>query len=321
MTFPSSPSAMRTATGSGCGSITRLSVLLILFSAFLCAGAPLRVLVSILPQAYLAERIGGDRIQVDVLVPPGQSPATYALNARRMARLADAAVWFRIGVPFENSLLPKLKSVAPKLEIVDTRQGIALRTMRGRHEHGRATEAKEAHHGHHHAEGATDPHIWMNPLNAVIQAATMRDSLCALDPAGCATYRRNCRALQADLEKVHEKLKKALAPVRGRTLMVFHPSFGYFADAYGLRQEAIEIEGKEPTGRQLAEIVRRAKKENVRVIFVQPQFSRKAARAVAAAVGAVVTPIDPLARNYLENLERIAATVTRELAKQQHHSQ
>jgi zinc transport system substrate-binding protein len=104
--------------------------------------------------------------------------------------------------------------------------------------------------------------------------------------------------------------------VKGKTFMVFHPSFGYFADAYGLRQEPIELEGKNPTGRQLAEIIRRAREERIRVIFVQPQFSRKSAEVVARSVGAVVMPIDPLARDYLANLERIAETIAKGLGVQ-----
>jgi zinc transport system substrate-binding protein len=296
--------------------------LLVSLGALSCAvssGAPLRILVSLPPQAYLLECVGGSRVRIEVLVPPGQSPATYVVSARRMARLTKAVAWFRIGVPFENALLAKLKSVAPNLKIVDTRQGITLRHMHDAHAHEATMKhgRDKLHEAQHHNPDATDPHTWLNPLNAVIQANTICTTLCALDPAGSTEFRRNADALCADLKAVHEHLKQALLPIKGKTLMVFHPSFGYFADAYGLRQEPIEIAGKAPTGRQLAEVIRRARKENVRVIFVQPQFSNKSARVVAGAIGAVVVPIDPLARDYLDNLKQLAVTIAKGLAAQQ----
>jgi zinc transport system substrate-binding protein len=272
----------------------------------------MKVLVSISPQAFLAERIGGDRITVDVLVPPGQSPATYVVNARQMARISDAAVWFRTGVPFENALVPKLADVVSGLRIVDTREGIVLRDMFGGHDHG----SEHGEHAHAHEPGGKDPHIWLDPRNASKQAETMTRVLCELDPAGAADFRANLARLQQDLNALHARLSEALKPVAGKTFMVFHPSFGYFADAYGLKQEPIEIQGKTPTARQLAAIIERAREEGVKVIFVQPQFSRKSAQIVAQAVGGAVVPIDPLARDYITNLERMASAVVEGLTGQ-----
>lgn len=283
---------------------------------------PVKVLVSIAPQAFLAERVGGKRIELSVLVPAGQSPATYTVNAREMARISDAAVWFRTGVPFENALLPKLRDVASGLRIVDAREGIELRDMNGddhhHHEHHENGEhrhhAHEAGHGHHHT--GKDPHVWLDPRNAAKQAETMAETLSQLDPQGAETYRANLAELRGELMRLHERLSEKLRPVNGRTFMVFHPSFGYFADAYGLKQEAIEVEGKNPTARQLADIVERARREKIRVIFVQPQFSRKSAQVVAQAVNGVVIHIDPLARDYIENLERMAQAVVEGLTDQ-----
>ena len=262
-------------------------------------GDRLVVFVSIQPQAYFVERIGGDRVESQVLVPPGQSPATYAVSAAQMARLSRAGVLFRIGVPFEKTLMPKLSGSMKALRIVDTREGIRLRRMQAAHKHGEA-------HGHGLAAPGNDPHIWLSPRLAVRQGETVCRTLCELDPGGADAYRGNLAAFKADLEALHERLVAVLAPYRGKTFMVFHPAWGYFADEYGLRQEPIEIEGKEPSARRLARVIGEARAEGVRVIFVQRQFSRKAAKAVATAIGGAVVAIDPLARDYIRNMESIA---------------
>lgn len=281
------------------------------------------VFTSILPQEYFVERIGGDRVEVLALVTPGSSPATYEPTPRQMAALSEAKIFFRIGVPFENAFVPKLEGAAEGLRIVDTREGITLRQMKVRHHHNGAgdeghTHEGEAHHkGHHEHAVGTDPHVWLSPRLVKVQARTIADALIELDPAGKAAYEQNLAAFLKDLGTLDAHLVDALAPVKGKTFMVFHPAWGYFADAYGLEQEPIEIEGKDPSGRQIARMIEVAKDEDVRVIFVQPQFSTKSAKRIAEAIGGAVVPIDPLARDYAGNLERVAAAVREALQKQE----
>ena len=162
-----------------------------------------------------------------------------------------------------------------------------------------------------------DPHIWLSPRLVRVQARTIADALIEADPAGKATYEKNLASFLEDLDALDATLAEALAPVKGKTLMVFHPAWGYFADAYGLEQEPIEFEGKDPSGPQIARIIEMAKNEGVRVIFVQPQFSKISAMRVAEAIGGVVVSINPLARDYIANLERVADTVREALQKQE----
>jgi len=276
----------------------------------------IQVFTSIRPQEEFVERIGGDRVAVQALVPPGSSPATYQPTPRQMADLSDAVLFFRIGVPFENVFLPKIEGLAEGLRIVDTRKGIPLRRMKSHHhDHGEQPDPDHAHgEDHSHPEGGADPHIWLNPRLVKIQARTIADALIESDPAGQAAYESNLAAFLDDLDTLDAHLVEALAPVKGRTFMVFHPAWGYFADAYGLDQEPIEIEGKEPSGPQIARMIELAKADGVRVIFVQPQFSRQSARRIAEAIGGAVVPIDPLARDYVDNLEHVAATVLKALS-------
>jgi zinc transport system substrate-binding protein len=264
----------------------------------------LKVAVSILPQAYFVERVGGTHVDVQVLVGPGLSPHTFEPTPKQLAALADARAYFRVGVDFEEALVPRLTGLFPKLRIVDTRAGVPLRRFA-------AQEAACEHAGHDHGEapGRPDPHIWLNPLLVKTQAQTICDTLCTLDAARADEYRSNLAAFQADLDRVHAQLAAALAPLKGREVFVFHPAFGYFTDAYGLRQTPVEIEGKEPTARQLQTLIARARAADVKVIFVQPQFSKKAAQTVAEAIGGVVAPLDDLARDYLANLTDIAAKI------------
>lgn len=267
------------------------------------------VFVSILPQAYFVERIGAERLSVEVMVKPGQDPHTFEPTPQQMARLAQAEAFFRIGAEFENTLIPRIESTMKGLVVVDCRKGIRLRQM---DDHG-PLEEEESRKAEGHAAGdeheGIDPHIWLSVRNAVQIAGTMHEALVRLDPEGKEIFDTGYRDLSEDLVALDRRIAEILAPVEGKPFFVFHPSFGYFADDYGLEQIAVETGGAEPSARQLARLIEQTRERGVRVIFVQPQFSRKSAETIAAQVGAVVIPIDPLARDYIENLEEMARAV------------
>ena len=266
------------------------------------SSAALTVAVSILPQAEFVRRIGGPHVRPLVLVGPGQSPATFDPTLKQMARLAHARLYFRIGVAFEDRLVAKMRETYPDLRIVDTRRGIVPRSM---------DEGGDL--GDHHHLGKPDPHIWLNPRLVKIQSRTICDALKQADPDHAADYERNLRGFEADLDAVDAMIARLLAPLKGGEFFVFHPAFGYFGDAYGLRQVAVETGGKEPTARQLSALIARAKRQHVRLILVQQQFAAAGAKAVADAIGGAVVAVDPLAEDYLENLRRIAAAVAESL--------
>ncbi len=272
----------------------------------------IKVAVGILPQAYFVERVGGTRVNVLVLVDSGQTPHVFEPSVKQMAALSKTRVYFSIGVEFEQAVLPRIKAAFENIEVVDTTVGVPLRKLAG---------ALCGDHGHSHdhdaaAVGRHDPHIWLNPRLVKIQAQTICDALVRLDPRHADEYRSNLAAFHKDLDRVHQRLAEALAPLKGRDLLVFHPAFGYFTDEFGLRQVAVEIEGKQPTARQLAQLIKRAKASGAQVIFVEPQFSTQSAEAVARSIDGVVVPLDPLARDYLANLERIAARIKEGLGTQ-----
>jgi len=253
----------------------------------------IQVAVSILPQKYFVERIAGNYVKVNVIVQPGKSPATFKPAPQQILDLANSQVYFRIGVPFEKAFMPKIEQTLPALPVIDTSKGIELRMFED--------------------QRGKDPHIWLKPLNVKKQARIILDTLISLDPLHQQDYKKNYKAFVNDLDVVHQKLTDILKPVKGRMLFVFHPAYGYFADAYGLEQVAITAWGRSPGPAYLEQVVEQAYKQGVKVIFVQPQFDQKSALAVAQVIKGVVVPLDPLAPDYLENLERMAHNIVKAL--------
>jgi zinc transport system substrate-binding protein len=254
------------------------------------ASAPLPVFVSILPQKYFVERIGGKQVAASVMVGPGQSPATHEPTPRQMAALSRARIYFSIGVAFEDVWMRRIQTANPALDVVPMQRGVALLPLTG--PGGEPT--------------GTDPHVWTSPQRVKLMAANVRDALIQADPAHLGDYESNYRALAAELDTLDRDLRAILAPARGRPFMVFHPAWGYFAHDYGLRQIPIEAEGKEPGAKSLAWVIDLGRREGVKAIFVQTQFSRRTAEAVAAAIGARVVAVNPLAENHPQNLLRVA---------------
>jgi zinc transport system substrate-binding protein len=264
------------------------------------AAEKMTVFVSIAPQKHFVERIAGPRVAVEVMVAPGASPATYEPRPRQMTALAAARLYLAIGVPFEAVWLDKIAAANPGMQVIRTHEGIQKRPSGG-HRHQGAGHGEK---GHDH--GILDPHIWTAPPLVKMQAARIRDALIAVDPAGGGIYRANYERFADEIEALDAELHEIFQDRHGTAFMVFHPSWGYFAEAYGLTQIPIEIEGKSPKPAQLAELIQTARDKDIRVIFVQPQFSDTAAQAVARAIDGRVVAADPLAEDWMANLRRQA---------------
>ncbi|MHB8203735.1 MAG: metal ABC transporter solute-binding protein, Zn/Mn family [Desulfomonilaceae bacterium] len=271
------------------------------------------VFVSIEPIEYFVKRVAGPLADVSVLVGPGQEPHTFEPTPKLVAKLADAQVLFKIGFPFEEALIRKVGSTFKNLKVVDLQQGIKMRTISAEEESDH--DAGVAH-GHSHEAGEVDPHTWLDPQLAKIQAKTIADTLIRIDPDHRAIYEENLKKFQADLDKIDDQLRSSLAPVKGKSFFVFHPAFGYFGDEYGLKQVAVEIEGKEPTARQLVRLIEQAKAQGVKVMFAEPQFPKKTAETLAKSIGGAVVLIDDLAPDYMNNLKEVAMSLESALRSQ-----
>jgi len=259
--------------------------------------------VSILPQAYFAQRLAGAAAEVHVLVGPGQSPATYEPTPRQLSALGRARLFFQARVPFEENLAPRLARLGSGLELVDTRAGITLRQQPS-HAHG------------HGAPGTGDPHFWLDPRRAAAMADNMARALLRVAPDQAQQITSNLGPLLRDLKELERELSSMLAPVRGREVFVYHGAFGYFCERFGLRQVSLSSGGKEPGARELARFIERVRGvERARVLFVQPQFSRRSAEAVSRELGVEVRSLDPLTRDYFQSLRAMASSILAALAR------
>jgi len=269
------------------------------------AGEKLQVTVSIPPQRYFVQRIGGDEVAVSVMVGPGASPATYEPKPRQMAALARSRIYFTIGVPFEKTWLPRIRAANPEIKIVRTEAGIEKIPLATHRSHGQEPEASDRPDEGH---GVLDPHVWLSPPLVALQARRILTALSEADPAHADIFRANYRKFINDIVDLDTELLGLFAgrPGKGRFL-VFHPAWGYFARAYSLTQVPIEVEGKSPKAAQVKDLIAQAKESGIRVIFVQPQFSAKEAEVIAQAISGRVVPLDPLAEDWLKNLRRVAA--------------
>jgi len=266
----------------------------------------LPVFAGVPPVGYLVERIGGPHVRVDVLVRPGQDPHVFEPSPKQVVALGRAALFFKADMPFENVLLEKIARGNRRLEVVDTTQGIEKRPLDVscgdiHHEHDHAT----------HAAGEPDPHVWLSPAALKIQAENIAAALARADPEHEADYRKNLGALIENLDALDARIRQKLEPHRGRTFYVFHPAFGYFADAYGLKQKAVETAGRSPTPKELRDLIAQARSDGVKTIFAQPEFSPHGAEALAAALGGRVVMLNGLASDVPANLEDIAEKIER----------
>ena len=253
----------------------------------------LTVTVSIVPQTYFVERVGGERVDVNVMVLPGNNPATYEPRPEQLTALSQSAAYLAIGVPFEDAWLEKIAAANDGMLMVDTAAGIERMPMEVDHEHG---------------DGPLDPHIWLSPELVKIQAQSIANALAKLDPAHDGEYRANLEAFIADIDELEADIKGTLAGADSRKFIVFHPAWGYFAHDFELEMIPIEIGGQEPSAQELAHLIEGAKEEGIRVIFAQPEFSTEDAETIAREIGGEVVLVSPLAEDWLGNLTRVADT-------------
>jgi zinc transport system substrate-binding protein len=261
---------------------------------------------------YFVERVGGQRVNVQVMVGPGRSPATYEPKPKQMAALSRAQLYYRIGVPFETVWMKRVADLNPAMEIVDLRQGLELRSLEHHHHH-HAEEDHKIELKDHEKEAEMDPHLWTDPNLVKQMVERIRTTLTAADPAGAEDYQAGADSFARDLDNLDRTIRQQLMNVKNRRFLVFHPSWGYFAAAYDLQQVAVEEAGKEPGPRALAGIIEQAKNNHISVVFVQQQFSRTTAATIARAIDGRVVAIDPLAEDYLANMRRTAEAFARSL--------
>jgi zinc transport system substrate-binding protein len=260
---------------------------------------PLIVTVSILPQAYFVEQIAGEAVSINVMVGPGEEAHTYEPSPEQMKTLSSSQIFFSIGVEYEKTWIPRFEDINPELTVIDSAAGIKRIPMTDDHTHDEESEKRDE-------EDRMDPHVWLSPQNGKLIAQNMLTALTELAPEQADNFEENFDELIADIDALDARIQATLSNSEGRAFMVFHPAWGYFAHQYNLEQIPVQVGGQDPSVSELAELVERAREEDIRVIFIQPTFSSTNAEAIADEIGGEVAVVDPLARDWLSNLEKAA---------------
>jgi zinc transport system substrate-binding protein len=256
----------------------------------------LQVTVSILPQKYFVEKIGGELVAVNVMVQPGVEPETYEPLPEQLVKLNNSSAYVSIGVPFEEAWLKKISSANPNIVLINSETGIEKISMVGHDHH------EERHPEEHSETESLDPHIWLSPKLAKIQAENIYQGLVQIDPKNQAIYQENLTKLLTEIEEVDRQIAAKLSELSQRKFIVHHSAWGYLAAEYNLTQIPLEFEGQEVTSAQLVDLIQEAKSDKIKFVFAQPQFNNQTVEIFAREIGAEVVVIDHLAENWSENL-------------------
>jgi len=260
--------------------------------------AKINIVTSILPQVSFIKAIAGDKANISLMVHRGSSPHTYEPKPSQMIDISKASIYFAIGVEFEDVWLPKFKSINSNINIVDLSKGIKKIEISNHH---------SSHHDHDHL----DPHIWTNISNIKIIVNKIYKTLISIDSKNSDYYEKRLRLYMISLNLEDREIRTLLKDIKSRELMVFHPSWGYFANEYNLTQVAVEIDGKSPKPKEIIAIIKLAKKENIKAIFTQPEFSDKSAKIIAKEIGIDIIKVSPLSDDILKTILNIAKALSR----------
>ncbi len=273
----------------------------LIVSSVLFSQETINVTVTILPQKYFVEKIAGEKAQVEVMIPPGGNPATYDLSTKKVKNLSKTKIYFKVGyLPFELSWMSKIKSSNPSIKVIDTSIGVDL------------IKSNRHHHEEDNSSGI-DPHIWLSPKEVKIQTKNILDAFIKTDPKNTEFYLKNYENFLSEIDFVQRSLQDSFNSMKIHKILVFHPSWGYLARDFNLEQIAIESEGKNPTPRALKKLIKTAKKNGIKVIFLQKQFPTTSAQIIAEEIDGTVVFIDPLAENWTENMLEISQKIKNSL--------
>ncbi len=289
--------------------------------------------VSILPQKYFTEQLVGNLYDINVLIPPGASPATYDPPPGKMQRLVNSNMYFKMGyLEFEKNYLDNIKQTNKPLKIVNTAEGVNL--IEGHHHHG-AQDGDEGHDTHgaydahgeydrHNGQGGHDihgareghgvqdggrqhydPHIWVSPKQVKIVIENMYDAIKQLDTVNIDFYGDRYKKFMKSIDSIDRVIQKRFSDLNNRKFIIFHPALSYLARDYGLEQISIEVEGKKPTAATIKEVIDVAEERNIKTILIQQQFPMENARTIADEIGGAVVQVDPLSEDWLKNMDEM----------------
>ena len=279
----------------------KIFILLLLLQTSASGENRIRIVTTIPPIAFFIKNIGGEKVEIETLIPPMGNPHTYEPTHKHMNILSRAGLFVKAGsgIEFELLWMKRLKALNDGMPVCDSSEGIHLVDISDNEHEG---EGGKDHHNHHNK----DPHIWLSPDNAVMMSQNILRAIIDIDPSNSEYYEKNCITLINNLRSLKKDIGSRLKNIKNRQFYIFHPAWGYFARDFNLRQIPVEYSGKEPTPARMARLIKRARQENIKVIFTSPQFSQKNAEVIANEINGSVVFIDPMAGDYLKNLKQTA---------------
>ncbi len=248
------------------------------------------VVVTILPAMDFVKHVGGDRVRVTVIVPPGVSPHIYEPRPEQLKQASTAKLYFMVGsgMKLEQNLVVKIRAINPDIKIVNISKGVTIIE--------------------------NDPHVWNAPANAKLMVENICEALVQIDPGHAEYYINNANAYSGELDALDYYFHRKLDQFDNRAFLAYHPAFGYLAMQYNLTQIAVERGGKEPTARAIKDCIDLARRYNLHYVFVAPQFTTVQCEAIAREIGGEIAPMDPLPANYTANMRQIADLLAEEFA-------
>jgi zinc transport system substrate-binding protein len=284
----------------------RIIIVLLLFTGILVAGTliyfaipsseqsdngKIGVAVSIGPEVEFVKAVGGDKVNVNLMVPSGSDPHTYEPLPSQLSQVSNAKMYAEVGTPveFETNYMDKIKSANPNMLIVNCSQGIKLIPNTAENE-----------------SDEMDPHDWVDPKNAKIMVNNIYQGLVQVDPADKAYFQKNRDQYLQKLDELNKNTTKLLKGKQGTNILIFHPAFGYYCKDYNLTQVAVMVNDEEPSPQRIVTLVNIAEKDNIKIMFSEPQYDPKYMQSIASQVGGQVLSVNDLDENYLQNMENVA---------------
>ncbi len=287
---------------------------IILLTLFLSCERPVQerknekslILVSIAPFKFFVEKIVSSHLRVETIVPPGSSSHSYEPTPKKITSYKDAALWFQIGDSFEQKIQPVLLQHNPKLVIYDLRKTVPLLPYEDETVFDSDKVSCKEHSSCQHHKNSKDPHIWLSPRLAKIEAQKIAEELSKCFPEFSDDFQKNLLLFQKELDETEKEINNYLKTLENRSIIVSHPAFGYFCKDFALKQISVEYDGKDPLPQRLQQILKKIKEENVQMAVFIPQYNNKGAKLIADRLHIPYMELDPYAEDYLENLKRIA---------------
>ena len=255
--------------------------------------AQVNTAVTIVPQRNFVKAVAGDKSDVIVMIPPGYSPGNYAPRPSELTKFSEAQIYFSMGVPADvQNILPKVKQFNPDIKVVKLAEKV-----------GQKYENRQF------PSGSRDPHIWLSPQRVIYMIEIIKDELIKLDPANEDFYKNNAKNYIEKIRETDQRIREIIKDKNSKYMLVYHPSFGYFAEEYNLEMVSIEEGGKEATAKHLQEIIDFAKENNIKKIFYQAEIDSRQTEAISEEIEAELIKLDPLAEDYLDNLIEMAKKI------------